>query len=716
MIGQAMPPRRSRRTLSMRDSPIPAAPPPQHRARHQRQPAGRLGHAPHRRRPAPSQRPHDRAGVLRDRLEVDGYGRGGHGWGKQAAGSGSPGILARFGARTESLLSAMRLPRLTHAAPRVGPGHRRPGGDAHAAALCPGEGGRAPRLRPGPGISGSRRWLVTPGGIAYTPARVSRERGSGDRCRERNPMRRTAPPSRPKPTRPAPKPRPRSRTRTTRRKSPSHRRRRRRRLEPRPSLRPRTRRTSSTPFPPPLAPPRRARRESSRLRWRPKPPPAPTGDAARARAGGAARGASRGRGHVLGRARADRPLDPDRRRRARHLGRPEARAAAARRARAGRRLARAGAGARRGPHRRARGAARRRARRPGLALLRPGHQRRRRQPHRRGDSRRSRRGCPARSARCATSLGQVDGAETRQRLARLELDARRARRPSSPPSRSRSRPASPPAAGEEAAQQVDVYRAELEGLRAEMGRLSDEVQGLGARVDEVEAERRPADRRRRSRGSTRSRPSADTALSRAELDADLALVRAAIAGGLPFERAARPHRRAARRRRVPDGLTAAAGTGVMTLPALRDAFPDAAHAAIRASIVAGAGDGVVARGRAFLAAQVASRSLTPQTGRRPGRGAVAHGGSAARRRPRGRARRGGARCRPRPPRRWATGSPRRGCARGGRRPSGARRAASGHQLRGAHDALVAAQDRRLPRGSRRRSPSAPPGCSRRRAR
>src|SRR5690606_13760520 len=46
-------------------------------------------------------------------------------------------------------------------------------------------------------------------------------------------------------------------------------------------------------------------------------------------------------------------------------------------------------------------------------------------------------------------------------------------------------------------------------------------------------------------------------------------------------------------------------------------FPEAAHAAIRASIIASAGDGILARTGAFLNAQVASRSLTPQPGMTP---------------------------------------------------------------------------------------------------
>ena len=68
---------------------------------------------------------------------------------------------------------------------------------------------------------------------------------------------------------------------------------------------------------------------------------------------------------------------------------------------------------------------------------------------------------------------------------------------------------------------------------------------------------------------------------------------------------------------VPEGLSAAAETGVATLPSLRDSFPEAAHTAIRASIQASAGEGIVARSRAYLRAQVASRSLSPRPGGSP---------------------------------------------------------------------------------------------------
>jgi hypothetical protein len=141
------------------------------------------------------------------------------------------------------------------------------------------------------------------------------------------------------------------------------------------------------------------------------------------------------------------------------------------------------------------------------------------------------------------------------------------------------------------------------------------VGALGARIDEVAAK---ADREITTAQSkvNEIQAAAATRLGAAEADAELALVRAALASGQPFEE---PLTRLAERPdlAVPAGLSAAAPTGVATLAGLRDSFPDAAHAAIRASIMASAGDGVLARSRAFLEAQVASRSLTPKPGMSP---------------------------------------------------------------------------------------------------
>ena len=214
------------------------------------------------------------------------------------------------------------------------------------------------------------------------------------------------------------------------------------------------------------------------------------------------------------------------------------------------------------------------------------------------------------------SVGQLDGAATRQQLDRLDAAIEgQVAELATLKDQLAGTTAATGQLSEEAVQRVDVYRAELDGLRAEMGTLQDKVSGLAAHLDEVAAN---ADREIAT-AQTRVgeiQTQAATALGAAETDAALALVRAAVASGQPF---AAPLSKLGEQpgATVPEGLTAAAASGVPTLAQLRDSYPDAAHAAIRASIMAGAGDGVLARSRAFLQAQVASRSLTPKAGMTP---------------------------------------------------------------------------------------------------
>jgi hypothetical protein len=162
---------------------------------------------------------------------------------------------------------------------------------------------------------------------------------------------------------------------------------------------------------------------------------------------------------------------------------------------------------------------------------------------------------------------------------------------------------------------IDVYRAELDGLRAELATLTGNVSGLASRIDEVAA---TADR---SIAAAQARVAAveaesTTALGAAQSASDIALLRAALTAGQPFAEVA-DRLAAAPGVTLPEGLGAAAATGAPTLASLREGFPEAAHAAIRASILAGAGEGVMARAGAFVSAQVASRSLTPQEGMSP---------------------------------------------------------------------------------------------------
>jgi hypothetical protein len=167
----------------------------------------------------------------------------------------------------------------------------------------------------------------------------------------------------------------------------------------------------------------------------------------------------------------------------------------------------------------------------------------------------------------------------------------------------------------EAAASLDLYRAEIEGLRAEMGTLGGTVEALGTRVDTVAAE---ADERVAAAEATVETVEAEAqaAIDVSDAEAKLAAIEAAIVAGEPF--AAPLDDLAARTGTTPpEPLAAAAPSGVVTAAALRERFPDAAYAAIRASIMAAAGEGVVERSRAYLEAQVASRSLTPQPGLTP---------------------------------------------------------------------------------------------------
>jgi prefoldin subunit 5 len=216
------------------------------------------------------------------------------------------------------------------------------------------------------------------------------------------------------------------------------------------------------------------------------------------------------------------------------------------------------------------------------------------------------------------SITALGGDETRQRLARLEarLDGQVAELEALQEQIASGAGASASATSEETAAQIDVYQAQLDGVRAELGTVSDTVAALRNRIDEVAA---TADRSIDAAQAKVAEIEAETetALSTAAIESDIALIRAAMASGTPF---AEPAARLAGDPgvTVPDSLAAAADSGAPTLVTLQERFPDAAHAAIRASIHAqGSNSGVIGRSRAFLEAQIASRSLTPTEGSDP---------------------------------------------------------------------------------------------------
>jgi hypothetical protein len=163
--------------------------------------------------------------------------------------------------------------------------------------------------------------------------------------------------------------------------------------------------------------------------------------------------------------------------------------------------------------------------------------------------------------------------------------------------------------------QIDVYQSDLEGLRAEVRELTGQIGSLQGRLEQVSAAAERQVSLAQEQVSQIQEQSA-AALGTAEREAALAQMRSALAAGLPYAEATEALAQDPDLT-LPDGLAAAAESGVPTLATLRDAFPEAAHAAIRAGIMARAGDGIVERARAFAQAQVASRSLTPQPGGDP---------------------------------------------------------------------------------------------------
>lgn len=169
--------------------------------------------------------------------------------------------------------------------------------------------------------------------------------------------------------------------------------------------------------------------------------------------------------------------------------------------------------------------------------------------------------------------------------------------------------------GAAAAEKIDVYRGEIDALRAEMGALQENVSGMAARLEGVAADAQRQVQAAQDKVNEVQTRAADS-LGAAEAGAAAALVRAGVASGQPFADAL-GQLSGRSGVTVPQGLADVAATGVPTLAQLRDSFPDDAHAAIRASIMASAGTGVLARSQAFLEAQVSSRSLAPQSGMTP---------------------------------------------------------------------------------------------------
>ncbi len=140
------------------------------------------------------------------------------------------------------------------------------------------------------------------------------------------------------------------------------------------------------------------------------------------------------------------------------------------------------------------------------------------------------------------------------------------------------------------------FAAVNEGLKAEIKALASRIDGVSATAAQVSV----------------VETNAEAARNEATIHASLNAIDVALSAGLPFASTLKDLENAGVTD-IPVALVDASG-GVATMAKLRADFPEAAHAAIRASILASAGDGVFASIGAFTKAQVAGRSLTPQDG------------------------------------------------------------------------------------------------------
>lgn len=162
--------------------------------------------------------------------------------------------------------------------------------------------------------------------------------------------------------------------------------------------------------------------------------------------------------------------------------------------------------------------------------------------------------------------------------------------------------------------QIATYAAALEGLKAEIAMLAAQNGALSQRIDlaSATADRQVAEAEVKVVEATHT---VEAEISNAAIQATLNAIEVAISEGRPFETALTEFTAAGGG--TVSGPLADASGGVVTMSELRADFPEAAHAAIRASITASAGDGLLSSAGAFLRAQVATRSLTPQEGPAP---------------------------------------------------------------------------------------------------
>lgn len=170
------------------------------------------------------------------------------------------------------------------------------------------------------------------------------------------------------------------------------------------------------------------------------------------------------------------------------------------------------------------------------------------------------------------------------------------------------------APAEAAPAEVAALKAEIAALREDLAQDRAAAEGATGDISaQVEAARAALAEAEAQAGQLRDATAA--AVAAARRDAALGRISAAVDSGAPFAGAVAELSAAGTT--VPPALLAVAETGVPTLLSVQAAFPEAARAALAASLRADMGDTTMERFGTFLRAQTGVRSLEPREGNDP---------------------------------------------------------------------------------------------------
>lgn len=208
-------------------------------------------------------------------------------------------------------------------------------------------------------------------------------------------------------------------------------------------------------------------------------------------------------------------------------------------------------------------------------------------------------------------VSRTDGEDVEARLAQLELvtDGLRAELSSLVSQFTEITLAGGEVSADTAAR-IATYGAALDGLKAEIEALAGQNGALSQKIDEVSIDAARQIEVAEIK-AVEAEETAEATRVKTVITANLTAIDTALSAGLPYGDALAAMGEAGVS--IPEALTSSAD-GVVSMASLRADFPDAAHAAIRASIMADGDDGIGSSIGTFFRSQVASRSLTPQEG------------------------------------------------------------------------------------------------------